>query len=80
MSVSTPILTLICWAWRAPQAQDSGERRRAHKFVFIDAFLRCSCLAGYLFSLNPEIVVQLFEIGVELGIGELSTTRPCSIT
>src|SRR6185503_13499698 len=66
MSVSTPIFTLICCACAVPQA--SAAANAASPIVFLNiCFLRCF----YVARLNTEIVVQLLDIRLQLGIGEL---------
>src|ERR1700688_1334750 len=69
MSVSTPILTLTCWALAVPQANTTA--RAAQLIVrFIDV---SSLLTFFLrqLLLHAEIVVHLLHIAVQFGIGEL---------
>src|SRR6185312_7592240 len=66
MSVKTPIFTLICCAFAVPQA--SAAASAASPIVFLNiCFLRCF----YVARLNTKIVVQLLDIRLQLGIGEL---------
>src|ERR1041385_7662741 len=63
MSVSTPILTLSCCALAVPQASAAASPARIiTRFMAGPPGLSC--------SLHTQIVVQLAEIGFELGAGE----------
>src|SRR6185312_8258307 len=67
MSVSTPTLTLICCALAVPQASRTARAVKL-KIRFIDTILPGYCRDGFV--LDAEIIVQLLDIGVQLGIGE----------
>src|ERR1017187_128797 len=73
MSVSTPILTLICWALVAPQA---NRMAKAAKLIvrFIDVSPSFRALRHLL--LNSKIIVQLLDIGVQFAGGELIDDTP----
>src|SRR5262245_31163896 len=67
MSVSTPTLTFICCAFAVPQA-----RMRARAAWLTSRFIVASSLFfDRLCSLHAKIVVQLVDVGIQFGVGEL---------
>src|SRR4029453_3093376 len=68
MSVSTPILTLSCWAFAVPQA-----KMTARTAWLIIRFIIASSLFffGQVCSLDTKIVVKLVDVCIEFVIGEL---------
>src|SRR5215510_4104669 len=67
MSVSTPILTFICWALAVPQAKVTARAVRPI-ILFIDI---SSLLSGRFSSLDTKIVVKLVDICIQFGVREL---------
>src|SRR6202142_68953 len=73
MSVSTPILTLICWALVAPQANMMArDAKLIVRFIAVSPSFRA--LRHLL--LYSEIIVQLLDIGVQFAGGELIDDTP----
>src|SRR5262245_17282203 len=72
ISVSTPILTLICCPKALRQASTTARAAKLTiRFIFVSAFRPCGP-----FCLDTEIVVQLVDICVQFGIGELVDDTP----
>src|SRR5689334_720385 len=69
MSVSTPILTLICWALAVPHANMTASAASVI-FRFIDVTSLFPAPDDFVLS-DTEIVVQLVDIRIQFRIGEL---------
>src|SRR5262245_54633718 len=68
MSVSTPILTLICWALAVPQAKVTARAARPMILFFIAYPPRFS---GRFSSLDTKIVVKLVDVCIKFSVCEL---------